>query len=118
MKVATAGTLGMLSAERTTTAEGLKRQVEHQGTPTTSTNYATSPEPMETPLIEGMLTTLGASAIAGTPTEGTPTTAGMPEVVETPEAESKEKHGVWEPMPELTITSPYSIPGSTPTRLP
>jgi hypothetical protein len=25
----------------------------------------------------------------------------------TPEAESKEKHGVWNPMPELTITSPY-----------
>jgi hypothetical protein len=24
-----------------------------------------------------------------------------------PEAESKEKHGVWDPMPELTITSPY-----------
>jgi hypothetical protein len=23
------------------------------------------------------------------------------------EAKSKEKHGVWEPMPELTITSPY-----------
>jgi hypothetical protein len=23
------------------------------------------------------------------------------------EAESKEKHGVWDPMPELTITSPY-----------
>jgi hypothetical protein len=22
-------------------------------------------------------------------------------------AESKEKHGVWNPMPELTITSPY-----------
>jgi hypothetical protein len=30
MEVATAGTLGMLSAERTTAAEGLKRQVEHQ----------------------------------------------------------------------------------------
>ncbi len=25
----------------------------------------------------------------------------------TPEAESKEKHGVWDPMPELTITSSY-----------
>jgi hypothetical protein len=24
-----------------------------------------------------------------------------------PEAESKEKDGVWDPMPELTITSPY-----------
>jgi hypothetical protein len=24
-----------------------------------------------------------------------------------PEAESKEKHGVWDPMPELTIFSPY-----------
>jgi hypothetical protein len=24
-----------------------------------------------------------------------------------PEAESKEKHGVWDPMPELTITSSY-----------
>jgi hypothetical protein len=24
-----------------------------------------------------------------------------------PEAESKEKHGVWDPMPELIITSPY-----------
>ncbi len=24
-----------------------------------------------------------------------------------PKAESKEKHGVWDPMPELTITSPY-----------
>ena len=24
-----------------------------------------------------------------------------------PEAESKEKHGVWDPMPELTIISPY-----------
>jgi hypothetical protein len=24
-----------------------------------------------------------------------------------PEAESKEKHVVWDPMPELTITSPY-----------
>jgi hypothetical protein len=23
------------------------------------------------------------------------------------DAESKEKHGVWDPMPELTITSPY-----------
>jgi hypothetical protein len=23
------------------------------------------------------------------------------------EAESKEKHGMWDPMPELTITSPY-----------
>ncbi len=23
------------------------------------------------------------------------------------EAESKEKHGVWDPMPELSITSPY-----------
>jgi hypothetical protein len=23
------------------------------------------------------------------------------------EAESKEKHGVWDPMPELTITAPY-----------
>ncbi len=23
------------------------------------------------------------------------------------EAESKEKHGAWDPMPELTITSPY-----------
>jgi hypothetical protein len=23
------------------------------------------------------------------------------------EAESKEKHGVWDPMPELAITSPY-----------
>ncbi len=23
------------------------------------------------------------------------------------EAESKEKHGVWDPMPDLTITSPY-----------
>jgi hypothetical protein len=23
------------------------------------------------------------------------------------EAESKEKHGVWDPMPEMTITSPY-----------
>jgi hypothetical protein len=23
------------------------------------------------------------------------------------EAESKEKHGVWDPMPELTTTSPY-----------
>jgi hypothetical protein len=23
------------------------------------------------------------------------------------EAESKEKHGIWDPMPELTITSPY-----------
>ncbi len=23
------------------------------------------------------------------------------------EAESKEKHGVWDPVPELTITSPY-----------
>ncbi len=23
------------------------------------------------------------------------------------EAESQEKHGVWDPMPELTITSPY-----------
>jgi hypothetical protein len=26
----------------------------------------------------------------------------------TTEAESKEKHGVWDPMPELTITSPYA----------
>ncbi len=25
----------------------------------------------------------------------------------TPEVESKEKHGVWDPMPDLTITSPY-----------
>ncbi len=24
-----------------------------------------------------------------------------------PEAESKEKHGVWDPTPEMTITSPY-----------
>ncbi len=24
-----------------------------------------------------------------------------------PEAEFKEKYGVWDPMPELTITSPY-----------
>ncbi len=24
-----------------------------------------------------------------------------------PEAESKEKHGVWDPMQKLTITSPY-----------
>jgi hypothetical protein len=24
-----------------------------------------------------------------------------------PEAQSEEKHGVWDPMPELTITSPY-----------
>jgi hypothetical protein len=24
-----------------------------------------------------------------------------------PEAESKEKHGVWDPVPELTITSPF-----------
>ncbi len=24
-----------------------------------------------------------------------------------PEAESNEKHGVWDPMPELTLTSPY-----------
>jgi hypothetical protein len=24
-----------------------------------------------------------------------------------PEAESKEKHGVWDPLPELTITSPF-----------
>jgi hypothetical protein len=24
-----------------------------------------------------------------------------------PEAESKEEHGVWDPVPELTITSPY-----------
>jgi hypothetical protein len=24
-----------------------------------------------------------------------------------PEAESKEKHGVWNPLPKLTITSPY-----------
>jgi hypothetical protein len=23
------------------------------------------------------------------------------------EAESKEKHGVWDPVPELTVTSPY-----------
>jgi hypothetical protein len=23
------------------------------------------------------------------------------------EAESKEKHGVWDPMPESTVTSPY-----------
>ncbi len=30
------------------------------------------------------------------------------------EAESEEKHGVWDPMPELTITSPYR---STPDRL-
>jgi hypothetical protein len=25
------------------------------------------------------------------------------------EAESKEKHGVWDPLPELTITSPYAL---------
>ncbi len=25
------------------------------------------------------------------------------------EAKSKDKHGAWDPMPELTITSPYSI---------
>jgi hypothetical protein len=36
----------------------------------------------------------------------------------TAEAESKEKHGTWNPMPELTITSPYvHTPGSTPTHL-
>jgi hypothetical protein len=35
-----------------------------------------------------------------------------------PEAESKEKHGVWDPMPELTINSPYVHPESTPTHLP
>ncbi len=33
-------------------------------------------------------------------------------------AESKEKHGVWDPMPELTITSLYAAPESTPTHLP
>jgi hypothetical protein len=37
-----------------------------------------------------------------------------------PEAESKEKHCVWDPMTELTLTSPYahSSPESTPTHLP
>jgi hypothetical protein len=36
------------------------------------------------------------------------------------EAESEEKHGVWDPMQELTITSPYvhSSPESTPRHLP
>ncbi len=27
-----------------------------------------------------------------------------------PEAESKEKHDEWDPMPELIITSPYHMP--------
>jgi hypothetical protein len=31
------------------------------------------------------------------------------------EAESEEKHGVWDPMPELTITSLMSTPESTQT---
>ncbi len=31
----------------------------------------------------------------------------------TPEAESKEKHGVWDPVPELTIISPYVDPESS-----
>ncbi len=36
-----------------------------------------------------------------------------------PEAESKEKHGVWNPLPKLTITSPYVHSRvSTPTHLP
>ncbi len=35
-----------------------------------------------------------------------------------PEVESKEKNGVWDPMPELTITSPYVHSESTPTHLP
>jgi hypothetical protein len=37
------------------------------------------------------------------------------------EAESKEKHGVWGPMPELTITLPYSmstLKSTPPTHLP
>jgi hypothetical protein len=35
------------------------------------------------------------------------------------DAESKEKHGDWDPMPELTITSPYvTSTQSTPTHLP
>ncbi len=33
------------------------------------------------------------------------------------EAESKEKHGLCDPMPELTITSLMSTPESTPTHL-
>jgi hypothetical protein len=33
-------------------------------------------------------------------------------------AKSKEKHDVWDPMPDLTITSPMSTPESTPTHLP
>ncbi len=34
------------------------------------------------------------------------------------EAESKEKHDVWDPKPELTIYPPLMfIPGSTPTHL-
>jgi hypothetical protein len=35
-----------------------------------------------------------------------------------PEAESKEKHGVWDPMPELTIPYLISTTESTPTHLP
>jgi hypothetical protein len=27
----------------------------------------------------------------------------------TTEAKTKEKHGVWDPMPELVITSPYAL---------
>ncbi len=34
------------------------------------------------------------------------------------EAESKEKHGAWGPIPELTTTSPFSTQESTPTHLP
>jgi hypothetical protein len=34
------------------------------------------------------------------------------------EAESKEKPGVWDPMPELTMNSPYVHSESTPTHFP
>ncbi len=45
--------------------------------------------------------------------------ASLLQSTHTPEAESKEKHGVWDPMPELTITSPLmSTPESTPAHLP
>jgi hypothetical protein len=62
-----------------------KRQMEHQGTPTSGIR-----EPVETPLKEGMLTIAGKPAT----TARTPTTAEMPpthrrpETLETPAAES------------------------------
>jgi hypothetical protein len=37
-----------------------------------------------------------------------------PQHCQEPEAESKEKHDEWDPMPELIITSPYHMPTGQP----